>query len=400
MRTAAVTPLLASTVFLSGVAFAAITPYRSVVGIEALGLSNQVFAVVMALNAIAGALTSLFIGWLSDRLGDRRKLVILSAMAGVVAFAILWLVRTPLAFISVYCVLLPFGTALFSQSFAYSRAYYDKNAPRRSEFLMSVLRSGFTLAWIIVPPLAGWLAGATASFSVFGLAMLAHVIATLAVGLLWLSPGTRIAGGQSTPEAAASAEPLRLSLSRAFGVSGVTLAQTALQVNLTVLPMIIIRDLGGTLEQVGLNAGFAAVIEMPIMILWGVLAMRMRKETILAITSLIFGVYFACMWFAQSFLMVLLFQIPAAIAIAGLLSINISYLQDVFQNRVGLSTALLDVTTVVSAMLAAIIFALVASETYREAMLVAMALCAAAALLMLLSRWRADTPKTVSATSH
>ena len=394
MRTAAVTPLLASTVFLSGVAFAAITPYRSVVGIEDLGLSNQLFAVVMALNAIAGALTSLFIGWLSDRLDDRRKLVILCAMAGVVAFAVLWLVRTPLAFIAAYCVLLPFGTALFSQSFAYSRAYYDKSAPTRSEFLMSVLRSGFTLAWIIVPPLAGWLAGATASFSVYGLAMLAHVGATLAVGLLWLSPRTRIAGAQSTPEAAASAAPLRLSLSKALGISGVTLGQTALQVNLTVLPMIIIRDLGGTLEQVGLNAGFAAVIEMPIMILWGVLALRLRKESILAFATLVFGIYFACMWFAQSFVMVLVFQIPAAIAIAGLLSINISYLQEVFPNRVGLSTALLDVTTVTSAMFAAIIFALVASETYRATMLVAMALCGAATVLLLLSRWRRNTPAT------
>ena len=92
--------------------------------------------------------------------------------------------------------------------------------------------------------------------------------------------------------------------------------------------------------------------------------------------------------------MVLVFQIPAAIAIAGLLNINISYLQEVFPNRVGLSTALLDVTTVTSAMFAAIIFALVASETYRATMLVPMALCGAATVLLLLSRWRRDTPAT------
>ena len=385
MSPTTVTPFLASTVFFSGVAFAAITPYRSIVGIEDLGLSNGLFAGVMTLNAIAGALTSVFIGWLSDRLPDRRWLVLLCAIAGAAAFAILWLIRTPLAFISVFCVLLPLGTALFSQSFSYSRAYYDKTEPKRSELLMSLLRSGFTLAWIIVPPAAGWMAGKTSSFSVFGLAMMAHLLATLAVGLLWFAPKTMIVGSQSKGASSPSA-PLRVTPYKASGISGVVLGKTALQINLTVLPLIIIRDLGGSLEQVGLNAGFAALIEMPIMIFWGFLAMRVRKESILAFTALVFGLYFTCMWFAQSFIMVLIFQIPAAIAIAGLLSITISYLQEVFPERVGLSTSLLDVTTVISAMLAAMIFAVVAGETYRALMLVGAGLSVVSALLLLFAR--------------
>ena len=84
--------------------------------------------------------------------------------------------------------------------------------------------------------------------------------------------------------------------------------------------------------------------------------------------------------------MVLIFQIPAAIAIAGLLSITISYLQEVFPERVGLSTSLLDVTTVISAMLAAMIFAVVAGETYRALMLVGAGLSVVSALLLLFAR--------------
>lgn len=60
--------LLASIVFLSGVAFAAMTPFRAIVGIDVLGLSNQAFAVVMALSAAGSAGASVILGLLSDRL--------------------------------------------------------------------------------------------------------------------------------------------------------------------------------------------------------------------------------------------------------------------------------------------------------------------------------------------
>ena len=124
--------------------------------------------------------------------------------------------------------------------------------------------------------------------------------------------------------------------------------------------------------------------------------MRVRKESILAFTALVFGLYFVCMWFAQSFIMVLIFQLPAAIAIAGLLSITISYLQEVFPERVGLSTSLLDVTTVISAMLAAMIFALVAGETYRALMLVGAGLSVVSALLLLVARREPALTKVTS----
>jgi hypothetical protein len=56
--------------------------------------------------------------------------------------------REALAYIVAYCVIMPFGGALFSQSFSFSRAYYDVHDPSRAEFMMSVLRTVFALAWV------------------------------------------------------------------------------------------------------------------------------------------------------------------------------------------------------------------------------------------------------------
>ena len=381
------TSIQAATVFLAGVAFAAITPFRSIVGIDTLGLSNNTFALVMAFSAAGSAFASVVLGWLSDRLADRRILVLICAAMGIVSNGILWLIQTPLAFITAFCVLIPFGSALFSQSFSYSRAFFDLNRPDRSEFIMSLLRSGFTLAWIIVPPAAGLLAAHFTPFSVFGFAMAAHALATACVGLLWTRAETNV--GARERKTSNQASPLVIARTHVVGMPAVVLAQVAIQINLTVLPLIIIRDLAGTFEQVGINAAFAAILEVPIMITWGMLALRWRKDVILCIAAGTFAGYFLGMAMAETFLHILALQVVAAIAIAALLSLNISYLQEVFPGRMGLSTSLLDVTTVASALFGALIFAAFAGENYKPVMTVAIVVCMASSALFLLARYLA-----------
>ena len=220
------TSLQAATVFLAGVAFAAITPFRSIVGIDTLGLSNNSFALVMAFSAAGSAFASVVLGWLSDRLADRRMLVLICAAMGIVANGVLLLIQTPLAFMTAFCVLIPFGSALFSQSFSYSRAFFDLNQPDRSEFIMSLLRSGFTLAWIVVPPAAGLLAANFTPFSVFGFAMAAHAIATICVGLLWTRPETNV--GARERKTSNKAAPLTIARTHIAGMPAVVLAQVAI----------------------------------------------------------------------------------------------------------------------------------------------------------------------------
>ena len=378
------TSLQAATVFLAGVAFAAITPFRSIVGIDTLGLSNNTFALVMAFSAGGSAFASVVLGWLSDRLADRRVLVLICAAMGIAANGVLWLIQTPLAYMTAFCLLIPFGSALFSQSFSYSRAFFDQNRPDRAEFIMSLLRSGFTLAWIVVPPAAGLLAAKFTPFSVFGFAMVAHFIATVCVGLLWTQPETHV--GSKKRETGDKTTPLTVARTHIVGIPAVVLAQVAIQINLTVLPLVIIRDLAGTFEQVGINAAFAAILEVPLMIVWGVLALRWRKDVILCIAAGAFAAYFVGMALAGTFLHVLALQVIAALAIAALLSINISYLQEVFPGRVGLSTSLLDVTMVVSALLTALIFAVFAGENYKPVMAIAIVVCTASSVLFLFAR--------------
>ncbi|WP_404405617.1 MFS transporter [Pelagibacterium halotolerans] len=385
MRPSPISAILATTVFLSGASFASTAPYRAIVGVETLGLSNAIYALVMVLNALGGAAAALALGWFSDMVGDRRWLVLICAVVGGLGFGFIWAFQTPIAYIIAFCLLVPFGNALFSQSFSYSRAYYDKIDAKRSEFMMSILRSLFTVAWVVMPPLAGWIAAETSSFSVFGLAAAMHVGSTLLIGLLFAQPKARIGVPRHTGSIADAVDLPKATIApgHRIGIVGVTLARVALQINMTVLPLIILRDLSGSLADVGINAAVAAAIEVPFMIGWGYLAMRMPKETILAISCAIFALYMVLMAVAQSVLQVLMLQGIAAIAIAALMSITISYLQEAIKGRVGLSTSLMDVTQVLSVMGASAVFALNPGALYAPLMGVAALLSIAAALLLI-----------------
>ena len=383
MTNSRITGLLATNIFLSGAAFAAMTPYRAIVGVETLGLSNAAFGLVMALNALGGSAIAVLLGWLSDKVKDRRLLVLLCAIGGALGFVLVWAVRTPVGFATAFCLLVPFGNALFSQSFSYSRAFFDREQPDRSQLIMSLLRSVFTVAWIIVPPLAGWLAAQTSAYAVFSISAIAHVGCTLAIALLW-SQKNSVIGMDGT--AAQSLPPAKVATGHRIGVVGVALSMVALQLNISVLPLVIVSDLGGTLGQVGINSALAAAIEVPVMIGWGYLALRWRKERILSLACFVFAVYFVLLNFADSFLHVLMLQVPAAIAIAALLSINISYLQEAIPGRVGLSTSLVDVTNVVASLAAAAIFAANPWQIYVPLMGIAAVLCIAGSIALSLAR--------------
>ena len=380
--------ILSLNIFFAGAGNAATFPFRAIIGVEALELSNMTYAAVMAINAFAGAAAGVALGWLSDKINDRRWLVILCALVGAVGFWLVWAWQSPFAFITAHCLLLPFSNALFSQTFAYSRAYLDQEVPDRAELILSFLRTIFTIAWVVFPPVAGWLAAQNSSFSVFAFAAGTHIAFTLLFRLLWTQPSTRIGQASKKVEAYASTTLPKAYISNPYkiGILGIILGSVALQLNITALPLVIMQDLGGTLEQVGINASVAAAVEVPCMVAWGYLALRMSKETILATSSAIFALYLGLMSIAETVLQVLFLQGLAALAVAALLSINISYLQEAIKGRLGLSTSLVDVSRVLSTLGASIVFALHQGEYYASLLEIAAIIALGGAGLMLVAR--------------
>jgi MFS family permease len=379
-----VTPLVSTSLFFSGVTWASTLPYGAIVAVDVLGIDNATYALLMTIGSLVGAVASVALGYLSDKVRDRRLIVIACALMGALGYSLIYFLRSPLAYVLAYCVIMPFGFALFSQTFSYARSYYNLRAPERAEFMNSVLRSVFTIAWVVVPPIAGWAAAVYTPFDLYGVSSAAYLCCALIFGLMLSDPGTQIgihskASDGSAPPAAEN----RIALPMLIGIGGVFLIKVAIALHVTSTPLAITNDLGGTLADVGIYAGLAAMLEIPCMLAWGVAAQRFPKWTIIVVAALLYGLYQFLLSRAGSVTELLWLQGLNAVATSALLSITISYMQDAIKGRMGLSTSLLDVVGVGSNMSAAGIFALATlGGSYMPIFLVGGSLCFAGSVIL------------------
>jgi SET family sugar efflux transporter-like MFS transporter len=375
------TGLVSASLFFTGVAYASTFPYAGIAAIDGLGMSEGAYAILLTVSSLTGAGASVGLGYLSDRIGDRRLLVIATAILGAIAFALVYLFRTPLAYIVAYCILMPFGGAQFSQTFGYARAYYNAHRARRADFLITIIRSVFAVAWVVVPPVAGWVAATYNVFEVYGLAALGYLGCSLIFTLMLADPRTRV--GIAETRATGEAQANRIAPPMLAGIGGIILINVAIRLNGTAAPLAIVKDFGGTVADVGIYASLAALLEIPCMIGWAFLARRFSKHGLIAASSLIYALYLALLAQARTVSDVLWLQGFNAIATAALMSIPLSYMQEAIKGRVGLSTSLLDVSFVVSGLVAAAIFGIVAAgQNYLPLFWIAAGLATLGALVL------------------
>ena len=196
-----VTSILGATIFLIGLSASAIGPYRGIVAIDGLHFSNSAFAVIALASAIGTAAFSLVLGHFIDSAGDRRLGVLACAAFSGLAYGLIFYAPSKLTFVVAFCGILPFGGALFSQTFSYARAHYDQARSGHAEFMMSALRTLFSLAFVVAPALVGWLAARYSVYGVFAAAAGAQVAILLVFSTLFLVPGTKIGAPRTLPRA-------------------------------------------------------------------------------------------------------------------------------------------------------------------------------------------------------
>lgn len=384
-----ITALLAANAFFVGCIYASTINYGSIVAIEALGLPNAAYSAILSVSSLVGAAASLAMGYLSDRIPDRRLLVIGCALTGALGLVLILSFRTQLAFIIAMCAIMPFGTAVFSQSFAYARSFYNREAPARAEFMNSVMRTIFAVAWTVVPPIVGWVAVTNGVFSVYGIAVSAYIACAIVFTVILRTPEGRVASPQKAANANGTPAGPGIDPAIMAGIGGLLLILMASQINIVSTPLLITITLGGSYADLGWFAGLAAGIELPFMLLWGYLLRWVPKYLIIACAALLFGLYLFLLSCATSVTDILWLQLLNGPATAALVSIPISYMQDAIRHRVGLSTSLLDVTRVAAVIASAGLFGLLTSaRPDYPLMFVAAALLATTGAVILVTAHR------------
>ncbi len=339
-------------------------------------------------RAASGMVAGLVTGWVSDRMRDRRVIICVASLAGAAGALCLALLRDYALLLVTGVVFASIGSGAFGQMFAYANEFATARG-RDVTFYMSLVRSVFSAAYIVGPPL-GLFIMAKYGFrplylGITGLSLASAVIARW--GLRYVPPKVSPAARRASRERQKVWRTIRSAAmpARTWVLLGVVLVlSTVNQMYNIDISLHVTKNLGQSPQLVGWMLGLAAGLEIPVMIAAGRAAMRVGRGRLLGMSALLAIVSFCLLPLAAS---------PAALlglaALNGIwqgvaLSIPMVMIQDETPGGVGISSSLYGAAFGSAQMIAGAVTGVTASALgYGNVFWVCAGLSAIAALGML-----------------
>ncbi len=339
-------------------------------------------------RAASGMVAGLVTGWLSDRMRDRRVIICVASLAGAAGALSLALLRDYALLVVTGVVFASIGSGAFGQLFAYANEFATARG-RDVTFYVSVMRSLFSAAYIVGPPL-GLFIMAKYGFrplylGITGLSLASAVVARW--GLRRAPQKVSPAARRSSRERGAVWRTIRSASmpARTWVLLGVVLVLSTVNQMFNIdISLHVTKDLGQSAQLVGWMLGLAAALEIPVMIAAGRVAMRIGRGRLVGMSAVLATVSFCLLPLAAS---------PAALlglaALNGIwqgvaLSIPMVMIQDEIPGGVGISSSLYGAAFGSAQMIAGAVTGVTASALgYGNVFWVCAALSAIAALGML-----------------
>lgn len=346
-------------IFFFGTTGAATSPYQSLIGIQELGLSDSGYAALMFAAAIINVSASVMMGILADRMGDYRTSILYVSLFGVLGFGIVYAFANVPAFVVSKLLLLPIFGALNSLIFANVRANSARLSSSQLIGVNSTIRATISLSWVLMPGVVGvMLAGASSMLPAYLIATLAAIICFI-LGAFFLPPAPKIEieGGEARSRFLASLGEV-LDPRVAMRVLAIALICSMLHINDAVRPLIVTGKAGGTVADLGIIVGIVAALEIVFILFWGKAETWMKPVRALALGAGLYALYLVLQGLATERWHVYAQTVISGIAAAAIISLPITYLQDLISDRPGLGSSLIAVNIFLSAGLSAGIFAI------------------------------------------
>ncbi|MBX4926535.1 MFS transporter [Rhizobium binae] len=344
-------------IFTFGMAGAMTAPYRSIVGIRELGLSDGLYSFLAFASAAVNVVISVLLGNLADRLGEYRSAMIGACLFGIVGYGMVYAFPTASVFVISALLPLPIYGALNSLLFANARAAMQ--GMNRSDMVTanSGVRAMISLSWVLIPGVTGLaLSGASSMLPAY---LFAAIACVLCQGIILFALPKRVATEITAVHHLTYFGALRQVVSPRISahVAGVALITSTLHLNDALLPLIATGAAHGALSDVGILVGIVALLEIVFIIVWSRIAREAGQMTALAAGTVIYALFLGLLGFASEPWHLYALTLLAGIGAAAIISIPITYLQDLIADRPGLGSALISVNVFASAGIGALVFA-------------------------------------------
>jgi SET family sugar efflux transporter-like MFS transporter len=379
---------LAAAIAAYGVLSAFLSSTTSLFLTSAVHAAPLLIGLFFAGRGVVSIALNLGAGSMSDRLPDRRLLVVIAGIGGAIGGVCFAVLRDYVAVLLCGVVFFSIGALSFSQLFAYANEFAHARG-RPVTVFTSLLRAVFSASWVVGPP-AGFFLLTRYGFGPLYLAVgcLSFLTAALGWGLrplpvasraMQAPPGNR-PRRRYAPSAAFSALPARTWLLLGAVIAlGVVNQMYAIDV-----PLYVTRALHLDAQLVGWMAGLGAALEIPIMIVAARLADRFGKLRLVVASAVGATVFFCLLPLARSAVPLLALQALNAAWTAIALSIPLVMVQDEASSGAGTASAVYGSAFMFAGVLAGAITGVVAAAIgFGNVFWVCVALATVAASLLL-----------------
>lgn len=359
-QTAGALPILALSLLL-GLAYSFVLPFMSLFGTREVGMSAFGFGVFMTATSLSSVLMSTWLAKWSDTRVSRRKVLLLGGVTGALGYVGYAFLRQPWLLTCCGVSFLALSSVTFGQLFALARDMLARGgaSPRELPLYLNVVRLFFALAWTVGPAVGSLLVARSfelAFLAAAGIFSLFTAVVAIFVPEVAPTDDSRRAASQ-LPLALAFRNPALVGNFLAF-----VLYFACSTMGMMNLPLLLLRDLGGSEHQIGVAYAVAPVFELPFMLYVGVLATRIRHERLVVIALLIAAAYYAGLARARGPEHVYVLQIASAAIVAVMSGVAITFFQSFLPDQAGTATNLYSTASRVGSMLGYLSFGAIADR--------------------------------------
>ena len=357
-RTPGMATILALSLLL-GLGSSFVMPFMSLFGTKEVGMSPFGFGLFMTASSLSAIVISTRLARWSDTVASRRSMLLLGGVTGAIAYVGYGLSRDVWLLCVFATVFVGLSSVTFSQLFAYARDTLERGGieARQIPLYMNLVRLFFALAWTVGPALGSLLVAQSFLISFLAAAGIEALFSLIVLLFVPHVPPSEVSkqAAQALPLRQAFRNPALIAHFLAF-----SLYFACSTMGMMNLPLLLLHELGGSEQQIGIAYSIAPIFELPFMVYLGVLATRVRHERLVVLAMLLASFYYAGLSFAGAASHVYLLQIASAAVIAVMSGVAISFFQTFLPSQAGSATNLYSSASRVGSMVGYIAFGSIA----------------------------------------
>ncbi|HDV6004037.1 TPA: sugar efflux transporter [Staphylococcus pseudintermedius] len=326
---------------LIGMGIAITVPFFVLFATNQLGMTTNQFGLLLALAAITQFTMNSIVARFSDTHAINRKVIIIVGLfMGAISFTLPFFVHSVVLFIILYAIFQGLFAPAMPQLYASARESINQStSSSRAVFANSVLRSMFSFGFLFGPLVGNILNQSWGYSGLFG-GTVAIILTTLLLQVFFfkdIKAKKPVRDSIMTEQDAPSMLKHRYLIVPFIAFVLLHIGQWMYTLN---MPLFVTQYLHEEEKYVGHLASLCAGLEVPFMIILGMIASKVETRTLLAIAAVCGSLFFGSIGIFESIHMMLVGQVLLAAFLAVLLGIGISYFQDVLPQYPGYASTL------------------------------------------------------------